>query len=397
VSTRTHTNNGHASAHTRAGVASSAGRPLGTLAALAEPLELPRAFAETVLRYLTLVLPLVARELAHWRTRAAEIPDPGLRGAASDALRKRGNIEGAALFATLAPGASRRASIRALVALQTAYNYLDALSEMPSETPAANAEQLHRALLLALSPGAAHVDYYAYVENAPGGDAGYLTGLVDACRDALATLPSYEVIAPLARAATARIVDFQTLNLSEAQGGHDALQAWALEATPDASRLQWWETAAAAGSSLGVHALIATAGQRDLDGWEASCIERVYFPWAGALHSLLDSVVDRGEDHDRGQRSLVGYYPSATYAAARMSGLASRTGGAIDRLANADAHRVIVTAMCSYYLSAPQCATFESQAITRALTRELGVPLNVAIVMFRVMRAAHALTGRTYT
>ena len=71
-----------------------------------------------------------------------------------EALSKGGNIEGAALFATLVPAVHRRTALRALVAFQTAYNYLDALSERPSEDPSLNGEQLHRALLTALNPGA---------------------------------------------------------------------------------------------------------------------------------------------------------------------------------------------------------------------------------------------------
>lgn len=45
----------------------------------------------------------------------------------------RGNIEGAALFDALAPAGRRARTIRALVAFQTAYNYFDALSGLPSE------------------------------------------------------------------------------------------------------------------------------------------------------------------------------------------------------------------------------------------------------------------------
>jgi hypothetical protein len=54
---------------------------------------------------------------------------------------------------------------------------------------------------------------------------------------------------------------------------------------------------------------------------------------------------------------------------------------------------VIVTAMCSYYLSAPECDTVEAQIITRALTRALGLPLNLAIAMFRARRLLATLTG----
>jgi tetraprenyl-beta-curcumene synthase len=368
--------------------------PTASGASAAGELALARAFAGTVLCYLFRVLPQVGRELAGWRARAAAIPNPRLRQAAGEALAKRGNVEGAALFATLAPAAHRHRTVRALVAYQTAYNYLDALSERPSEDPVANGDQLHQALLVALCPGAPHPDYYEH--NPDRGDGEYLPRILEACRDAVAGLPSYAAVAPAARAAAARIVDFQALNLSERQGGHGALERWAAS-TPSAAGLAWWETAAAAGSSLAVYALIAAAADPRLHPRHVPELDGAYFPWIGALHSLLDSLVDRGEDHVNRQRSLLSYYHSSTGAAIHLAGLAGRAAAATERLPNPEAHRVILAAMCSYYLSAPECATAEGQTIARALTRAVGLPLAVAIPMFRSRRRFHSLTRRAYT
>lgn len=391
VSTPTHTNDGRVT-HQPLAEGPVAGTPRGLLAA--GDLELARVFTDTVLRYLLRIRPQVNRELSHWRTRAAEIPNEQLRRTAAEALAKRGNIEGAALLATLAPAAHRRHTVRALVAFQTAYNYLDALSELPSEDPVVNGEQLHRALLSALHPGAPHPDYYAH--NPGRGDGGYLTAILDASRHALAGLPSFPAVAPAARGAAARIVDFQALNLDERHGGHDALERWATEETPEGSRLAWWETAAAAGSSLAVHALIAAAAEPHLDRWDARDIDGAYFLCVGTLHSLLDSLVDRREDHEHGQRSLLDYYHSPAEASIRLASLAMRARGATESLPNPHAHRVILTAMCSYYLSAPECNTAEAHTISKRLTEALGVPLNVAIPMFRSKRLLHTATRRPF-
>jgi tetraprenyl-beta-curcumene synthase len=396
LSTTTHSRNGHARPRRLAPVPQTAG--VQPRSPLAGHLDLGVAFTGTVARYLFCVLPSVTSELARWRAGAAEIPNPKLRHHAMQALSKRGNIEGAALFATLAPAAHRRRTVRALVAYQTAYNYLDALSEQPSPDPVENGRQLHQALIAALGrvgPGSPHPDYYAH--NPDRGDGGYLSTVVDACRDSLVGMPSYLAVAPAAVRAAGRIVEFQALNLSDSQGGQDALQIWATRQTPARTGLEWWETAASAGSSLGVHALIAAAASPDVDPDDARDIDRAYFPWIGALHSLLDSLVDRDEDHQRGQRSLLDYYSSPAGTAFHLGSLAGRARSATERLPNRHAHRVILTAMCSYYLSAPQRDTAEAHTVTRRLTEVLGLPLNVAIVMFRIKRLASALTHHTYT
>jgi tetraprenyl-beta-curcumene synthase len=337
----------------------------------------------------------VRAELAGWRAKSAEIPDPVLRGHAEASLCKQGNIEGAALFATLAPAPHRRRSVRALVAYQTAYNYLDTLSEQPSADSLNNADQLDQALLIALHPTADHPDYYRH--NPQRADGGYLEAVIDACRDALTGLPSFGAVAVTARAAAGRIVDFQALNLSEPHRGHDALESWASKVTPAGSGVSWWETAGAAGSSLAVHALIAAAADPRTGGEDAAAIDRAYFPWIGALHSLLDSLVDRREDAEHGQRSLLGYYPTPAATAIALSSLGLRGRRATETLARPQTHLVILTAMCSYYLSAPQCYTAEAQTITRNLTRALGMPLHVAIMLFRVRRMAATLTLGSYT
>jgi tetraprenyl-beta-curcumene synthase len=366
-----------------------------------ERLALGSSFGLTVSRCLLVILPSVNRHLAHWRSRAEAIPDTGLRRSAQEALTKRGNVEGAALFATLAPPASRRGALRALVAFQTAYNYLDALSELPNDDPVANATRLHQALINALTPGASHPDYYAFGARDDEGcvqqDGGYLNAILDACQTAVSELPSYGAVASSAREAAARILTFQALNLPESNGGHDALRRWASKLDGADSDLAWWETAAGAGSSLPVYALIAAAADPQTDPADVREISGAYFPWIGSLHSLLDSLVDRQEDHAGGLCSLLDYYDSRRETAIRLQELAARSRQVGERLPRARTHRVILSAMCSYYLSAPLYDDAESRVVTGTLTHALGPVLRAAILMFRSRRVLHTLTRRTYT
>lgn len=356
---------------------------------------LVRTFVRTVTRSLLDILPQANAELAHWRGEAARIPDANLREADRESLAKRGNIEGAALFAVLAPANQRSRALQALVAFQAAYNYLDTLSELASQDPVSNGARLHQALIAAVSPGCPHVDYYAH--NPDRHDGGFLVSVLDECREALADLPSFPALAMTLRAAAERIASFQSMNLSETQGEVEELRRWATEATPASCGLQWWEVAASAGSSLAVHALIASAADPDVDARSASAIEAAYFPWIGGLHSLLDSLVDRREDRMRGQRNLLDYYSSPAQAALSLGSLAKRARAASASLPRSHTHRVIATAMCSYYLTAPECDTGEARTVARVLTSALGAPLSFAIAMFRARRAFHWFTNRSYT
>jgi tetraprenyl-beta-curcumene synthase len=406
--------------------------------------QLATGFVDAARRYWITVFPRVHHELSHWRERAGEIPDPVLRRLALDAQRKRGNVEGAAAFAAFAPRAHRAALVRAAVAFQAAYDYLDVLAEQPQGDPVAGARGLHEALLIALdtagwvgtespaapgldtagwvgtespaAPGldtagwvgtespaapvgtesraARHPDYYASYPQRE--DNGYLAELVDTCRTALATLPSYAAVAAPARRAAERIVEFQSLNLAHGQGDHDALARWAGTMIPPGTDLRWWEAAAAGGSSLGVHALIAATADPALQPREVEAIDRAYFPWIGGLHSLLDHLVDRAQDAAVGERNLIDYYSSPQEAEDRMRALAERAAGAARALPRGRRHTIILAGMTGYYLSHAEASAPDARPIAEDVRAAIGGLVTPTLLVFKARRfaaGAAALAG----
>jgi tetraprenyl-beta-curcumene synthase len=330
-----------------------------------------RVFVGAARRYWLSVFPAMRQERRHWLERASEIPDPVLRGLALEAQsRKRGNIEGAAAFAAFVHPESRSLVVRALVAFQTAYDYADVLSEQPSRDPSANGHRLHQALLVALNPRVPHIDYYKH--HARHEDAGYFYELVDACRFALRALRSYSAVAEQALNAASRIASYQRLNLSELCGGHAALARWARAETPRGADLRWWETAASAGSSLAIFALIAAAAGPRVRSAEAAAMGNAYFPWVGALHTLLDSLVDRREDAAAGQRSLLDYYASPQEAAARLGLLAAESLNRIRTLPGSRQHMLLLAGMASYYLSTPEAARPDAMLTASSVLKTIG-------------------------
>jgi tetraprenyl-beta-curcumene synthase len=339
------------------------------------------AFAGAARRYWLGVFPRVCAERRRREARAQEIPDPLLRRVVVDALRKWGNIEGATAFAAFVPRRRRAAAVRAMACFQAAYNYLDQLTELPAADPEVNGRLLHRALLVALDPDAEHLDYYAH--HHLHADGGYLAETVDGCRAALAELPSYAAVAPAARRAAERIVAFQSCNTGEVQGDYLALERWARAHTPPGTGLRWWETAAAGGSSLCVYALLAAAAQPAVDPAEIAALEGAYFPWIGALHSLLDNLVDAAEDYATGQRSLVGCYASPLDAATRMGVLAERAARAARALPGGRSHELLLAAMASFYLSTPEARAGETAPVADAVLAALGEPAELSMRVFR--------------
>jgi tetraprenyl-beta-curcumene synthase len=362
-------------------------------------LALAGTFAALAVRYWLTIYPRVCLHLRAARRRARAIPDPQLRAVALQALAKRGNIEGAAAFTVLAPWRTQGTVLRALLSFQSAYNYTDALAEQRNGDPTANARCLHEALLVALEPGIAQRVYYRL--QPAHDDGGYLTAIVDECRLSLARLPSYAMVRDRAREAAERVVAFQSLTLGGERCERQRLQRWARAQTPAGTGLAWSETAAACGSSLPVLALIAAAADSVAEQTSLTALGDAYFPWIGALHSLLDSLLDTAEDARTGQLSLIGCYLSREQAAQRVALLTCRGLHEAARLRAGRRHTVLLAGMAGLYVSDPALRSVTELSVAHAVRAELGALAAPTLLVFaarhraaRVLRFVRRAAGR---
>jgi tetraprenyl-beta-curcumene synthase len=349
-------------------------------------LELGGAFASATGRYWLTVLPVARHELRCLRRRARTIPDPTLRRLALGVYESDwASLEGVAAFAAFARPDQRATVVRLLVRLQSIYQYTDTLMEQPCSAPAANARQLHTAILVALQRDRPHIDYYRHHPHDE--DGGYLIEQVNRCRALLAELPSYAVVTKAVLGQAKRIVFYQShINLAGEQD-HPEIVRWAeLEGPSDASQ-RWWELAAASGSSLATLALLGAAADPHLSKRRAAAIEALYWPWMGALHTLLDSLIDRAEDAATGQHNLLDHYPSTEAMAERMEMLtveSVRRAGAVGV-----EHRLILAGMTSLYLSDPNAWLPYARDTTERVLTALGGLAKPAMLVLRARRLAH--------
>jgi tetraprenyl-beta-curcumene synthase len=292
--------------------------------------------------YWATVFPVVRGELARWRELASAIPDPRLRALALSTLDEEGGLaEGAAIFATLVPGrAARRRLVRLLVAWQIAYDYLDTLGERPAAAAPAGDADPYAALATALDP--------AVEWPTSDDDDGYLDRLVACCRASVATLPSIDVVGPFAVRAARRCAEAQVLTHAVAPDDVEPLRRWAL-AQPGTEGFLWWEVAAGAISSLGVHALLATAALPHATTAEAARIDAAYFPSICALSTLLDSTIDEAADAGTANHRCTAYYGSPAHALVRLEAVTRIAASAARALPRGRGHAVILAGMTAYY------------------------------------------------
>jgi tetraprenyl-beta-curcumene synthase len=127
-----------------------------------------------------------------------------------------------------------------------------------------------------------------------------------------------------------------------------------------------------------------------VDPREIEAIEGAYFPWIGALHSLLDSLVDRAEDAEIGQLSLVGCYADAEEAGARLRSIAAQATRRARELPRRGGHAALAAGMAALYLSAPEAAAPEALPLSRGALEAAGALVRPSLLVFEVWRGAAA-------
>jgi tetraprenyl-beta-curcumene synthase len=347
-----------------------------------------RTLGAAVARELLWAEPIVRRELRTWRTRAAEISDEGLRRDSINAIdRKRQNVHGAALFCIVA---RRRSKIllRLLVAYQVMFDFLDSVSESAAEAGELNGLQLHAAMVDALDPARPVRDYYMY--DARKGDAGYLRALVDACRQQCQDLQSFQQVQPFLVEEAAR-ASVQALNHDPCPMSRvTKLQAWAKREFPGEQEAEWFElSAAGAGASISIFALLALASDLDVADQEIASVRRIYWPWANVLTTMLDSYVDIAEDAATGHHRYITYYPNWDVAIERLAEMMRRCFSTASALPGGEKHVVVIACMIAMYLSKDSAHIYGARPATRELLARSGLLPKVLLPVLRLWRICY--------
>lgn len=299
--------------------------------------------------YFRYVRPAVVSGLAPLKSLADRIPHPDLRQQALSSLNtKQFHCEGGGVFA----GPSRDAQgllFQFLLPYQTLCDYLDTVTDRGPSTDSANLRQLHQSLLDAVRPGGEYQSYYALHPHQ--NDGGYAQALVGAARSALTKFPGFTVVQPAMERLVRLYIDLQVYKHGPPTEREPRLTDWHHQHADLAPGLAWWEFSAAAGSTLGLFALLNLAVDPHPDRHTVDAVWQLYFPWVGALHILLDYYVDQDEDAEGGDLNFVSYYASPQNAVRGIRRIFRETLVRAGALPDAAFHRYIAKGLLGFYLA----------------------------------------------
>jgi hypothetical protein len=141
---------------------------------------------------------------------------------------------------------------------------------------------------------------------------------------------------------------------------------------------------------LGIHALLASAGDPQGAAEDAAQLDAAYFPPICAISALLDSLADHHLDAGTSNHSFIAHYRDSAHAAERLVAITADAAGRIKGLRHSRRHAIILAGITSYYLSSPSARTGFPAPVAEALIRSAGSLATPMRAAMRVRRHLHA-------
>jgi tetraprenyl-beta-curcumene synthase len=296
------------------------------------------------------VLPPIHRQLTYWKQRAEKIPNLELRKQALASITsKQFHCEGGGIYALLVDEEKRDKVITFIVAYQTISDYLDNLCDRSVSLDPENFRCLHQSMVDAVSGKTTQTSYYTYQVDQD--DGGYLEDLVRACHAALRDLPTYEGNKANVLTLCHLYCDLQVYKHIDKEKREEALEDWWSSHQSTFSQLEWYEFAAATGSTLGIFYYVALSSQAYHSEKLHQQVFEAYFPYVQGLHILLDYFIDQNEDRQGGDLNFCFYYPSEEDKLRRLEWFYKRAQDAVQCLPQSSFHQMMVDGLLGMYLA----------------------------------------------
>ncbi len=298
--------------------------------------------------YLTVLIPQVDVELSRLIEKAFLIRERDLRIQALNSLKNKAfHCYGGAVLALLAPR-SRWHDILALIcAFQTISDYLDNLCDRVGMTDQQAFYRLHDSMLTAATPGKGLTDYYEFYVYR---EEGYLSYLIERCQGLVSSLPGLDYVCDQVRVLIQHYASLQALKHISLDERCQRLEGY-IRQVENPHHLQWWELAAATGSTLGMFALWAMAAHPECNEKVVEEIYETYFPWIGGLHILLDYLIDEEEDRREGDLNFVSFYSTPEEKWKALHTFTEKSLENAASLPQPGLHTLVVTGLLAMYLS----------------------------------------------
>ena len=260
--------------------------------------------------YAKKIHPIVQKRSEEYYNYTGRIVKYNLKKNATDALKQSRFDMAIASVCTFWPGVNAKLASEVIFSFLTIVRYVNKICENSTVVT----EAFIRVIFSSLKDAAnirneSFEKYFTFFPSKD--DNGYLSILVEKCRQKIQLLPSYDLVRDSLSAFLALYIDLQITKYSSNDNEKEVnLIRWSTAHGQKYPDLSNWEFCMCIDSGLDIMLLLALATNPDLTEEDAENINTAFFPWVSCVHKVLECYLKYNDDLSSGSLNYVFYYSS---------------------------------------------------------------------------------------
>ncbi len=259
-------------------------------------------------RYVKKINPIVKKKTEEYYKYTGRIVKYNIKKNAVEALKQSDFDMAVSSVCTFWPGVNVKLASEVIFSFTAIIRYLNKICENSSVVT----EAFIRVAFSSLKDAAnirneSFEKYFTFFPSKD--DNGYLSILVERCRQKIQLLPSYDIVRDSISAYLALYIDLQVTKYSSDDNEKEVnLIRWSTAHGQKYPDLTNWEFCMCIDSGLDILLLLSLATNPDLSEEEAEDINSAFFPWVSCIHKILECYLKYNDDLSSGSLNYVFYY-----------------------------------------------------------------------------------------
>lgn len=334
--------------------------------------------------YTKKINPIVQKKLKEYYTYTGRIKKYNVRKNAIDSLKQNRFNMAVGSVCTIWPGVDVELASEVIFSFLAIVRYLNKVCENSSVVTEAFIKVVFSSLKDAANIRTESFEkYFTFFPSKD--DEGFLSILVEKCRQKVQLLPSYDIVRDSVSAFLALYIDLQVTKYSSDDNEKEVnLIRWSTAHGQKYPDLSNWEFCMCIDSGLDIQLLLALATNPNLTAEDAESINKAFFPWVSCIHKILECYLKYNDDLSSGSLNYVFYYDSLREYEDRISFFTNKALS--EKTAYRSYTKAVLKILLSLYTTEPKASEGMNNITTKALYKAGGKDMWLYSLSIRILR-----------
>ncbi|WP_024832847.1 DUF2600 family protein [Ruminiclostridium josui] len=259
-------------------------------------------------RYIRRINPIINKKSEEYYNYTGRISKYNIKRNAVEALKQSSFDMAVSSVCTFWPGVNVKLASEVIFSFMAIIRYLNKICENSSVVTEAFIRVVFSSLKDATNiRNESFEKYFTFFPSKD--DNGYLSILVEKCRQKIQLLPSFDIVRDSISAYLALYIDLQVTKYSSNDNEKEVnLIRWSTAHGQKYPDLTNWEFCMCIDSGLDILLLLSIATNPNLSVEDAENINTSFFPWVSCIHKILECYIKYNDDLSSGSLNYIFYY-----------------------------------------------------------------------------------------